>query len=271
MSDGASDGRPPAFPPTLRRASLAAAFIALIVALVPPLSGAAGRIEYAQALQFSLLAVVVPALATAGAPWRRLRLAGRNSADQPLRGVELLAQGRLRHRELPRALVFIAVDVAAIIAWHTPVAVAAAAHHVWLVPVEAVTLLVFGVGLWLELVQSPPLAPRSGHLRRAVLAALAMWSLWILAYVAGMSMHDFYANFHHAPGGLSAAADQQIASAVLWLVSAVTFVPVIFWNALMWLKTEDDPDTELIALLRAEHRRGTPPLAGGGDGAMPAR
>ena len=201
MSDGAPDGRPRELSSTLRRASLVGALIALVVALVPPLSGAARRIEYAQALQFSLLAVVVPALATAGAPWRRLRLAGRSTADHHFRTFELLAQGRLRHRELSRALAFIAVDVAVIVAWHTPVVVAAAAHHVWLVPIEAVTLLVFGVGLWLELVQSPPLAPRSGHLRRAVLAALVMWTLWILAYVAGMSNHDFYANFHHAPGG----------------------------------------------------------------------
>ena len=271
MSDGASDEGAPEPSSTLRRASLVGALIALLVALVPPLWGAARRIEYAQALQFSLLAVVVPALATAGAPWRRLRPADDSTADRPVPTVELLARGRRRHRELSRALAFIAIDVAVIIAWHTPVVVTATARQVWLVPVEAVTLLVFGVGLWLELVQSPPLAPRSGHLRRAVLAALVMWVLWILAYVAGMSNHDFYSNFHHAPGGLSAAADQQIASAVLWLVSAVTFVPVIFWNALMWLKTEDDPDTELIALLRAEHRRGTPPPAGGGDDMTPAR
>ena len=95
-----------------------------------------------------------------------------------------------------------------------------------------------------------------------MLAAFVMWAFWILAYVVGLSNHDFYRNFHHVAGGLSAAADQQIASAVLWFVAAVTFVPVIFWNALMWLKTEEDPDAELLALARAERRRGTPPAAG---------
>ena len=92
-----------------------------------------------------------------------------------------------------------------------------------------------------------------------------MWVFWILAYIVGLSNHAFYPNFIHAPGGLSAAADQQIASAVSWFVATVAFVPVIFWNAVMWLKTEDDPDTELMALIRAERRRGTP-LSGGGDG-----
>jgi hypothetical protein len=80
--------------------------------------------------------------------------------------------------------------------------------------------------------------------------------------VVGLSERDFYRNFHHAAGGLSAGADQQIASAVLWFVAAASFVPVIFWNALMWLKTDEDPDTELLALMRAARRRGTPPMTG---------
>ena len=44
---------------------------------------------------------------------------------------------------------------------------------------------------------------------------------------------------------------------------------MIFWNAFMWLKTEDDPDTELMALIRADRRRGTPPWSGNG-GARPS-
>ena len=142
-------------------------------------------------------------------------------------------------------------------------------QHDWLVPLEAVVLLVFGLGLWLELVPSPPLVPRSGYLRRAVLAAFAMWAFWTLAYVVGLSTHDFYRNFHHVAGGLSAAADGQIASAVLWFFAAAAFAPVIFWNALLWLKTDEDPDAELLALARAERRRGMPPTSGPGGRPTP--
>ena len=156
------------------------------------------------------------------------------------------------------------------VAWHVPAGVAVVAQHGWPVLLEAVTLLALGLGLWLELVASPPLIPRSGYLRRAVLAALVMWAFWIMAYTLGLSTHAFYRTFHHAGGGLSAAADQQIASAVLWFVAAVAFAPVIFWNALQWLKTEEDPDTELLALTRAERRRGTPPVTGSRGGAAPA-
>ena len=163
-----------------------------------------------------------------------------------------------------RSLAYIGADLVAVVAWHTPKSVEAVARHGWPALFEALTLLLLGIGLWLELVHSPPLAPRSGHLRRAVLTAVVMWVFWILAYIMGLSNHPFYPNFHHATGGLDAAADQQIASALFWFVATAAFVPVIFWNAFMWLKTEDDPDTELMALIRADKRRGIPPWSGDG-------
>ena len=162
-----------------------------------------------------------------------------------------------------RSLGFIALDLAVVVVWRTPGAVSAAAAHGWGAVLEAVTLLIAGTGLWLELVASPPFEPRAGYFRRAVFGAVVMWVFWILAYIVAMSTHDFYANFHHAPGGLSAAADQQIAAALSWFVAAAAFLPVIFANAVMWLQTDADPDTELASLLRAERRRGTPPRQDG--------
>lgn len=262
MKHGAATERPREDGARWRVRSLASAAVVAVIALVPPLSGTARHAEYAAALQFALLAMVVPALVALGAPWRLLRMASAGSPGARTGFVDRWADRRRRHRQLPWSLAFIAADLCLVVAWHTPGAVAAVADHVWLVVVEAVSLLVVGVGLWLELVESPPLVPRSGYLRRAVLAAFVMWAFWTLAYVVGLSERDFYRNFHHAAGGLSAGADQQIASAVLWFVAAASFVPVIFWNALMWLKTDEDPDTELLALMRAARRRGTPPITG---------
>ncbi len=277
MSAGAAGERPrqpetapnaPSAPnaATWRTWCLAAALLVGVGALIPPLATVARRADYGQALQFSLLAIALPALLTLGAPWRLLRLATSAPAaagDSSSRLVDRFADHRSRHRELSRALAFIVPDLVVIIVWHAPGAVAAVARDGWLVLLEAATLVVFGVALWLELIPSPPLMPRSGHLRRAVLGAIVMWVLWILAYLTGLSNHGFYPNFSHVPGGLGALADQQIASAIVWFVAAVSFVPVIFWNAVMWLRTEDDPDAELLGLLRAERRRGPPPLSGG--------
>jgi len=270
VSEGAATGQPRERAAPWRGWCLLAALVVLVVALVPPLLGTARHSEYAETLQFSLLAIVVPALVAIGAPWRRLRLAGDGSPGSSPRLIDRAVDRRRRHRELPWSLAFIAADLIAAVAWHVPGGVAAVAQHGWPVLLEAVTLLVLGLGLWLELVASPPLIPRSSYLRRAVLAALVMWTFWILAYTVGLSNHDFYRTFHHAGGGLSAGADQQIASAVLWFVAAIAFVPVIFWNALQWLKTEEDPDTELLALTKAERRRGTPPMTGKRGGAAPA-
>ncbi len=265
MTDGAAGGWPHKLTAPWRGWCLLAAVVVVLACLVPPLSGTARHFEYGEALQFSLLAVVLPALIAIGAPWRHLGLTRVSETDPP-RLADRAADRRLRHRELPWSLAFIAADLGVVVAWHAPGAVADVSEHGWLIPLEGVTLLAFGLGLWLELVPSPPLVPRSGYLRRAVLAALAMWAFWVLAYVLGLSNHAFYPNFQHAPGGLSAAADQQVASAVLWFVAAASFVPVIFWNAMMWLRTDEDPDAELLALERAERRRGTPPLTGRQDG-----
>ena len=38
----------------------------------------------------------------------------------------------------------------------------------------------------------------------------------------------------------------------------------------MWLKTDEDPDAELLALTRAERRRGTPPVTGSRGGTAPS-
>ena len=268
MNSGAATVRPHEQASSWRVWCLIGAIAVVLVALVPPLSRLARDSEYGAAIQFSLLAIVLPALVTVGAPWRLLGLAAHGSPGSPPPIVDRMADHRRRHRELPWSLAFIGVDLCVVVAWHAPRAVAAVAQHGWLVPLEGATLLVFGVGLWLELVTSPPLVPRSGYLRRAALAAFVMWAFWILAYVVGLSNHDFYRNFHHVGGGLSAAADQQIASAVLWFFAAAAFVPLIFWNALLWLKTDEDPDTELLALTRAERRRGMPPAGGHGGTAQ---
>ena len=260
MSEGAAQGRPRRLPSTWRTLCLVVAVVVAVLALVPPLATQARRIEYLAALQFSLFALVIPALVALGAPWRLLRLASIDASGERPRLADRLADRRRRHRELPWSLAFVAADLGVAIAWHAPGPVSTLGAHGWLAVVEGVTLLAFGLGLWLELVSSPPLEPRSGHLRRVVLAAFSMWAFWVLAYVSGLSNGGFYHNFHHAAGGLSAAADQQIASVVLWFAAAVAFIPVIFWNALTWLQSEEDPDTELQTLARAERRRGTAPL-----------
>ena len=123
--------------------------------------------------------------------------------------------------------------------------------------VEAVTLIAVGVGLWLELVESPPLTPRLTRPGRVALAAIAMWTIWILAYLVGLSHASWYQAYpHHAGTGFSLSADQQLTTGMLWFVSACAFMPVVYWNLIRWLQSEEDPDEELHHLMRQERIRG---------------
>lgn len=273
MSPGAAAVRPRVPSGRLRAWSSAAAVAACLAVLVPPFAGLARRFDYAASLQFSVLAIVVPGLLATGAPWRRVRLARRPGTGGPgaATGIlDRLADRRLRHPELVRTVAFIVLDLLAVVLWRTPGAVAAVARDGWLGPVEGSCLVVVGTGLWLELIASPPLVPRSGHLRRAILAAIVMWVFWIDAYVVGLSNSDWYTNFRHVAGrGLSAAADQQIGAACLWFVAAVMLVPVIFWNALQWIHSEEDPDAELFRLTKMDRRTSPPGLPSAGPTVTP--
>ena len=272
---GRSRGTPVQTRGTGRRIVLVTSLVLVVVVLVPPVGTWARRYEFVEALQFSVLAVVVPALAVVGAPWRLLGLAsaravpldedgGWASDPDALGAAERLALGRGRHPEVLRSAGFAVVFLAAAVLWRIPATVDALARHPWLVVVEAVTLVGAGVGLWLELVESPPLIPRLSRPNRVALAAIAMWVIWILAYLVGLSHASWYhAYAHHAGSGFSLSADQQLTTGVMWFVSGCAFVPVVFWNLIRWLQAEEDPDEEMHRLIRTERIRGSTVDRGG--------
>jgi len=277
VTGAVADGRPPDTDGT-RRLLAVLAVILLVVAFVPPLSTEARRLEYAQAVQFALFAIAVPALLVLGAPWRFLRLAAPSAGARPGSAasraagpVDRLQAARRRHPEFVRSLAVLALDVGVIVAWRVPAAVDALARHPWLVVAEAASLVACGVALWLECVASPPLTPRLAHPRRAALAAFAMWAVWAAAYVLGLAHASWYRAYLHVPGrGVSVWADQQLTTGVLWLAAICAFIPVIFWNLMSWLRTDDDPDNEMHRLVR-EGRRRSWAAAGAGHRPEPDR
>ena len=208
---------------------LAALGVAFGIAVVlPPLASLARTSETVNALQFAVLALCVPALVVVGAPWRRLGPIGR------------LADARAARARRPSGVGALGLQVALVVTWRMPAMVSAVGRHPWLLLVEAVTLVVAGIALWLELVVSPPMAPGTSPSRRIVLAAVAMWAVWIVAYVAGMSHGQGYPGFVHHPGhGLSGVADKQLATALLWVAAAVAYQPVVFRNLFAWLGAEE--------------------------------
>ncbi len=221
---------------------------------VPPLWTESTRYEYVQAIQFCLAAYAVPALVVVGRPWGRLGGAG--SRGRLWRLLDRVAERRLRHASFVRAFAFVAAFAALVILWRTPAWTDAVVRDRWLVPVEVVSLAVTGVGLWLEILACPPLRPRLHRPWRAVVAALAMWATWVMAFSIGFAHDSWYHAFDHVRTGIGVTLDQEIATGILWLAAVAAFLPAIFADLMTWLRNGDDPDAELRRLVRDARRSG---------------
>ena len=253
---GGQDGNPgPGSPPDhaadagLRRWLPVAAAVLVVASLVPPLSTLARRYLFVESIQFSLFAMVCPALIVLGAPWRRLhqtrwlhqsrRQDGTQESGTPPRLAGRLAAGQDSRSSFLRGLVFLVVFIGVSLAWRVPPVLDALARHPGLVAAEAITLLAAGVGLWVGLVRSPAPAPQLSGGQRAAIAALAMWSTWIAAYAFGFSSQPLV-HAYTGDSGLGVVADQEIAVFLVWGVAGVCFVPVIFAGLFSWLRDSDD-------------------------------
>jgi cytochrome c oxidase assembly factor CtaG len=226
---------------------LAVAAVVLIAGmLLPPLGSYAREYEFVESLQFAVFAVAAPALLMLGAPWRFLGLSRRPGRDsgRPPGLADRLA--RSRGAGVGRAAVALVAFIMLAIAWRLPATVNALARDPGVAVAEMATLIAGGSGVWLELVESPPLLPRLSRPQRAAMAAVAMWTIWVLAYIMGMSKAAWFAAHSHAAAdGLSTAADQQVAVGILWAVPALCFAPVIYGVLMTWLRDSQDPDEEL--------------------------
>jgi len=239
-----------------------------LLCYVPPLWGWSERFEYVQALQFLSFAVLVPALLATGAPWHLLGLASSRASlkvdedghvltQRRLRPFERHAITRTRQESNRRVAVLMTSFLALLIFWRVAPVVDFEVRHGFVVLIESWSLVGSGLALWLDLVNSPPLSPGTTRPYRIGMATISMWAVWILAYLDAMSHSSWYNVFHHIAGhGISQSADQQFTAAAMWLFSAGAFLPVIFWNLIHWLQSEENPSDELQRMVRREKTYG---------------
>ena len=249
---------PKAWVPGLRGLLSVTSVVLVIVSLSPPMWGWSFRYGFVQAIQFCVLGFGAPTLFVAGAPWlgRGGRHNSSNLAAQPSWFQRWNAQ-RVREKAQFRTLVAAGAVITATLAWRAAPFVNALVHHHWLLPFEAVTLFVPMVFLMVELIESPPFTPGISRPYRVGVSAVVMWSAWVVAYLAGMSHDSWYTAFHHVAGrGISATADQQLSAGFVWLLTASVFVPIVFWNLVHWLQSEEDPDEDIVKLFRQEREHG---------------
>jgi cytochrome c oxidase assembly factor CtaG len=234
---------------------------------LPPLEGWARRFEYVQAMQFAAFSILIPVLLVSGAPWKWLGLSsgdtpqvdddGRIEGTHDVRIVDRQVFVRARKTSNVRATWLAGSFIALTIFWRVAPVVDYTVRHPWVVAVESLSLIGLGIALWLDLVESPPLSPGTSRPYRLGIAAVVMWTVWVLAYLDAMSHNSWYTAFHHVAGhGISEAADQQFTAAFMWFLSATAFLPVIFWNLVHWLQSEENPTDELNRMIRRERTLG---------------
>lgn len=212
--------------------------VATLAVLLPPAGSAARHYVFVQALQFAVLAVVVPALLVLGAPWFR--------TPRPAP-----ATARSRRPGARRASMILIGFIVLAILWRLPIAVNALVRYPALTVAEAASLIAAGSALWLELAESPPFLPVITRPLRAAFAALPMWVIWANAYIMAFSHTVWFTAFSRRATlgqhghGLGVAADQQIAAGLLWAITGLCFVPVVYVSLITWLRDTSDLEHEL--------------------------
>lgn len=221
----------------LRPLLLLAGIVLPLIMALPPAGSFARQDEVAQALQFVVFAVAAPALLVLGWP-------ARPRASRPVPGdrPRLRVPAGLAGRPAARASAALLAYMALVILWRVPVVLAAQDRSPALTALELVTLVAAGCALWAELagrhVARDPL-PRP---LRAAIAAVAMWSIWVIAYITGMST----TGMSHSQ---AAVPDHELAVGVMWAVPAVCYVPVVFAMMMSWLGGREGQAGDTAGLL----------------------
>ena len=87
--------------------------------------------------------------------------------------------------------------------------------------------------------------PRAWSGGRVALAVMPMWAIWVLAYLIGFAHASWFPAYRQSARALSVIADQQLATGVMWTLSAAVFLPVIFSNFINFLSDDDDVADQL--------------------------
>jgi len=243
----------------MRDACFYGALLVLAIALSSPIDGLSDELFWAHMVQHVLLLMVAAPLVVYARPWIRLwrclPLASRRRVACTLgRGGGLEWLGRLGAalgRPAPSFLLFSGV----LLAWHVPFMFDATLSSETLHALEHTLFLATALMFWKQVIPSAPLRATMDAPQRVLYLVGAMvvsWGLAVVLALAGKPLYGYYAHLPGRPGGITALADQQLASGVMWVPGSVTFVIVIFVYINRWL-TPPAPGTAGEPRFAGEH------------------
>jgi putative membrane protein len=216
--------------------------ITIVVALSGPIDINAAKLFWVHMVQHVLLLTVAAPLIVMGAPWmsiwRPLPLEFRRGAARQVTRAQWAAPLRAAARTLGRPLgAWLAFNVN-LIAWHIPVFYDLTLRRLAIHALEHVTFLLFGILLWSQAIESPPLRARL-HADLRVYYMLATGGVsWLLSLVLAFApspLYPVYAHIADRPGGISALADQQLAGGVMLGPGSVSITLFVFIGLYRWL------------------------------------
>jgi putative membrane protein len=225
-----------------RAAAFYAALAVTVVALEGPIDDSSSELMWVHMLQHVLLMGVAAPLIVLGAPWmsmwRPLPLGFRRSVAKTVARSPGFSPVRAAVRPLGRPLwAWIAFNVD-LLAWHIPAVYDYTLQSEPIHVLEHVTFLVFGVLVWAQMIDSPPLRSRLGSAQRVYYCVSAMVPGWILSLVlafATVPLYAAYANLPSRPGGISALVDQQLAGGIMLGLGSLASTVYVFIALYRWL------------------------------------
>ena len=230
------------------------ALFAFLLAASAPIDILSGRLFWVHMVQHLLLLVVVPPLLVASAPLLPLWL---GLPRRVLRLFKLYVKLKVRKalyragRWLFQPALACALFVAGIWVWHWPplydLALTNGSIHDWL---EHSTFLAVSVFFWAQIIPSPPIHIRMGHLGRIGCIALAIIQNVILAAVLGFATHPLYAPYAHLGAGLdglTALQDQSLGAGIMWTVGDLPFGIAFSILLHQWLTVQLGNEEEIQA------------------------
>lgn len=223
-----------------------AGLLTIVISLVGPIDTYAAKLFWVHMVQHVLLLTVAAPLIVLGAPWMsiwrplpldfRRRTAGA-IAKAPW-AAPLRAAGGALATPLGAWLAF-SLDLAL---WHVPPAYDLTLRHLWIHALEHTTFLVFGILLWAQVIDSPPLHSRLRAAQRVsyiIAASVVGWVLSLVLAFAPTPLYSVYAHLAGRPGGISALTDQQLAAGIMLVPGSLTMSIFVFIGLYRWLGDDE--------------------------------
>jgi putative membrane protein len=235
-------GRPRSHRERWRAASFYAGLLVILAALASPIDTLSEKLFWVHMVQHVMLLSIAAPLIVLGAPWmsiwRPLPLGLRRTLAKAVSRSPWWGPLRALARQLVRPWPAWLLFNVNLVLWHIPAAYDLAVRDRAVHDLEHTTFLLFGILLWAQVLDSPPLRARLATMARVyymLAAATVGWVLSLVLAFASSPLYPLYAHLAHRPGGISALVDQQIAAGVMLVPGSLSMTLFIFIQLYLWV------------------------------------